>query len=117
MTPRTTHLFSILCMLAIPLVSIPFRITYFTSKACRQCTRFDRKYKDLVKKYPGIEFNRVCLEGEGFEIARSKKIDRIPMMVFEDESGREEARFTGVPENMNEIISMCKKYSESCMDT
>lgn len=109
-----TRIFSIFCILSIPLVSMPFRITYFTSNACRQCARFEKKYKDLVKKHPHIEFNRVELKGEGFEIAKSKKIDRIPMIVFEDDEGREEARFTGVPGNMKDIVQMCTKYSRNC---
>ena len=94
-----------------------FKVNLFTGKSCRQCIKFNRVFKELVEKYPDVNFETIELTGDkfnsdGYEKAKSMKIRVVPTVVFEDEYGTEESRITAVSKNYKDIEQMCKNYSE-----
>lgn len=91
-----------------------FRVSLFTSSSCRECSRFNKIFTGLSEEYPEIPFERVYLsgDGDGTKRARNMKIDKIPMVVFENDLGEEENRLTGVPRNYDEIGALCAKFSD-----
>ncbi len=101
-------------LLSISLVraASAFKVSLFTSKACRQCSRFNKVFANLSDEHPAISFEKVYLSGDGAERARRLNVKHIPMVVFENDREEEEARFTGVPSNYVEIGTLCAKFSE-----
>lgn len=100
--------------LALIQMASSYKVSLFTSKSCRQCSRFDKVFTRLTEEYPRIPFTKVYLTegGDGVERAMRLKIDKVPMVVFENDGDEEEARLTGVPSNYDEIGTLCENFSD-----
>ena len=97
--------------MAIKLVLISFFLRFntsysfvslFTGKACRQCTKFDKVFNDIIEKNPGLDYNITSINQNTSSYARHMNVSKIPVVIFEDGT-----RLTGVPRNYDLIRKKC----------
>ena len=80
-------------------------VSLFTAKACRQCTRFNKVFNDIIEKNPGLDYNITSINQNTSSYARHMNVSKIPVVIFEDGT-----RLTGVPRNYDLIRNKCKSY-------
>jgi len=77
-------------------------VSLFTGKACRQCTKFNKVFNDIIEKNPGLDYNITNINQNTSSYARHMNVSKIPVVIFEDGT-----RLTGVPRNYDLIRNKC----------
>jgi len=82
-------------------------VQLFTSKHCRQCSKFNHKYSDLKIEYPNVKFETLDIR-ENMELAKKSKIYSIPFILF-NEGIEDKDRVLCVPRNYDSIKDRCNE--------
>ena len=110
----------IMLLLVAPLVS-PYRtrgsVELFTSRSCRACRAFDKKYTQLVADFPQVEFQKRELRDEdNMKIFNDKNIHAVPCVLFLRD-GEEVSRFPAVRKHFQQLEVECAKLSDPHFET
>jgi len=83
--------------------------TLFSSKGCRACIKFDKKFNSLKENYSDIIFKKINISdsNENKKLAYEEKIKRIPLIVFKI-GEKEESRIIASKRHYEEIDEVCK---------
>lgn len=89
----------------------PARVELFTSKSCRACCAFDKKYTRLVAEFPQIEFEKHELYADdNIQKFKDSNIKAIPCMLLFSR-GEEVKRLTAVKKMFPDIEKECMELS------
>lgn len=87
------------------------RVELFTSKACRACRAFDKRYSQLVSEFPTIDFEKHELYGDdNIQRFKDNKITAIPCMLFFRQS-KEVNRLLATQRMVPDIEEACLQLS------
>jgi len=94
----------------------PARVELFTSKACRACRAFDRRYNQLVSEFPKIDFEKHELScDDNIEKFKDNKITAIPCVLFFQQS-EEVSRLLATQNMYPDIQRACLQLSTEQSD-
>lgn len=89
-------------------------VKLFTSRHCRQCSKFKDKYTKLQNHYPNVKFETLDLR-ENIDVAKKAKIYSIPFILF-DEGINDIDRVLCVPRNYDTIEDRCRESNTNSDD-
>lgn len=88
----------------------------FTSRSCRACRAFEKKYVQLVADFPQVEFQKHELrEDDKIGIFKNHKIRAVPSILFLRD-GEEVTRFPAIKKNFQQIEVECARLSDPHFD-